>query len=235
VCPDIVGRGDSDWLLDANLYTYPQYLADMTALLARLDVEAVDWLGTSMGGLIGMMLAAQPQTPVRRLVLNDIGPFIPQAALERLAGYVGLRTTFATSELAEAYFREVHGSFGPLTNQQWRELTDHSVARSPDGTYALRYDPKIGEALRSQPPADVDLWPVWEQIHCPVLVLRGADSDMLPTATAGEMRERGPGTEVVEVPGVGHAPALVSEAQIQIVSHWLKHGSVDRGRNETDR
>lgn len=221
VCPDVVGRGESDWLAEASAYAYPQYLADMTVLLARLDVEAVDWVGTSMGGLIGMMLAAQAGTPVRRLVVNDVGPFIPKAALERLAGYVGTDPRFADLAEAGAYLRRVHAPFGALSDADWRHLAEISVQAAEGGGFRLRYDPRIGEAFRVGALEDVDLWDVWDRIACPVLVLRGADSDLLLAETAAEMARRGPRARVVEIPGCGHAPALLDEAQTALVRDWL--------------
>lgn len=224
VCPDVVGRGESDWLAEASGYGYPQYLADMTVLLARLDVEAVDWVGTSMGGLIGMMLAAQPGTPIRRLVVNDVGPFIPKAALERIAGYVGADPRFADLAEAEAYLRRVHAPFGALAEAEWRRLAETSV-EAHEGGIRLRYDPKIGEALRQGALEDVDLWDVWDRIACPALVLRGADSDLLSAETAAEMTRRGPRTRLVEIPGCGHAPALLDDSQITLVADWLARES----------
>ncbi|MDH3596146.1 MAG: alpha/beta hydrolase [Rhodospirillales bacterium] len=219
-CPDVVGRGRSDRLSDPAGYGYPQYLADMNALIARLDVPWLDWIGTSMGGLIGMMMAAQPNTPLRRLVVNDVGPFIPVAALRRIGDYVGRDPRFAGLDAAEAYFREVHAPFGALTDPQWRRLTEHSVV--PDGAgYRLAYDPAIAAPFQDEELKDVDLWPVWEAIEIPVLVLRGADSDLLLSETAAEMAARAPRAEVVEIPGCGHAPALMDERQIALVRDWL--------------
>jgi pimeloyl-ACP methyl ester carboxylesterase len=223
VCPDVVGRGRSDWLTQAEGYGYPQYLADMAALIARLDVLEVDWVGTSMGGLIGMMLAAQPNTPIRRLVLNDVGPFLPKAALERIAGYVGQDPRFETLEALEAYLRRVHAPFGPLPDAAWRHLAEHGHRRLPDGGFGLAYDPAIGAAFR-QGVQDVDLWSVWDAVRCPVLVLRGAESDLLSAETAAEMERRGPRARVVTFPGIGHAPALVAEDQIAVVRGWLLGG-----------
>lgn len=220
VCPDVAGRGASDWLSAPADYGFPQYLADMTALIARLDVAWVDWIGTSMGGLIGMMLAARPETPLRRLVINDVGPFIPKAALERIGTTLGTDPVFADMNAAEAHLRTIHAPFGALTDAQWRHLTEHSL-RPVEGGFKLRYDPMIGEAVREEPPGDVDLWPVWDAIGCPTLVLRGARSDLLLAETAEEMRGRGPGADVVAIPGCGHAPALMDERQIGIVSNWL--------------
>ncbi len=226
VCPDVVGRGASDWLADPAGYGLPQYLADMTVLLARLEVEAVDWVGTSMGGLIGMMLAAQPGNPLRRLVLNDVGPFLPKAALQHIAGYVGQDPRFADLAAAEAYVREVHNGFGALTDRQWRHLAETNVVAvegvaEGEGALRLRYDPGIGASFRARPVEDVDLWAVWDRITAPCLVLRGADSGLLPPETAAEMSRRGPCAEIAEIAGCGHAPALMDAGQIALVRDWL--------------
>lgn len=220
VCPDVVGRGKSDWLAQSASYTYPQYLADMTALIARLGVSEVDWIGTSMGGLIGMMLAAQPNTPLRRLVLNDVGPFIPRAAVERIGSYVGRDPRFATLHEVETYLRQVLAPFGPLSDADWSHLAEHGHRRYPDGTLGLAYDPAIGDPFR-QPASDVVLWPLWDAIKIPVLLLRGAQSDLLLPETAREMTVRGPRTRLVEFPGIGHAPALMAADQIATVVDWL--------------
>ncbi len=221
VCPDVAGRGASEWLRDPTDYHYATYCNDMAALLAHLCVEQVDWVGTSMGGIIGMLLAAQPGSPIRKLVLNDVGPFIPQAALERIATYVGADPRFASLAEAEDYLRKVHAGFGPLADEHWGHLARHSVGSSKDGRYALLYDPGIVHPLRSRPIADVQFWEVWDRIRCPVLVLRGASSDLLLPQTVAEMRTRGPRIEVAELPEVGHAPALMAPDQIEIVRDWL--------------
>ena len=221
-CPDVAGRGASDWLEDPAGYAYPQYLADMTVLIARLEAEEIDWVGTSMGGLIGMMLAAQPGTPIRRLVLNDVGPFIPKAALERIAAYAGRDPRFADAAAAEAYLRRVHAGFGALGAADWRRLTETSVVPAPAGRgLRLRYDPAIGAAFRDRPLEDLDLWAVWDRVSCPVLVLRGARSDLLTPETAAGMADRGPRADVVEIAGCGHAPALMDQSQIALVRDWL--------------
>ena len=219
VCPDVVGRGASGRLADPAGYGYPQYLADMNALLARLDVEQVDWVGTSMGGLIGMMLAAQPGAPIRRLVINDVGPFIPLAALERIGGYVGRAPVFADLDAAEAYLRDVYATMGALGDLQWRHLTLSSV-EAVKGGYRLAYDPAIAEAFK-QVTADVDLWPLWDAITAPTLVLRGANSDLLLAETAAEMAARGPKAKVIEIPGCGHTPSLMDVEQIALVRDWV--------------
>ena len=201
-------------------YGYPQYMADMTALIAKLGVASVDWVGTSRGGIIGMMLAAQPNSPIRRLVLNDVGPFIPKAALERIAGYVGLDPTFDSVGDLEAYLRKVHETFGPLSDSDWRHLALQGYRRLDDGRFGLAYDPGIAQAFRTKI-EDVEFWPVWDAIACPVLILRGARSDLLPARTAAEMTRRGPKGMLVEIAEAGHAPALMTPEQIGIVRDWL--------------
>lgn len=219
-CPDVVGRGKSDWLVDRAGYGYPQYCADINALIARLDVDEVDWLGTSMGGLIGMMMAAMSETPIRRLVMNDIGPFIPKRGLARLATYVGKDPRFASLDEAIAYMRQVAAGFGKLDDAGWRHLTIHSVEQEPDGRWRLRYDPAIGAPFQVEL-ADVDLWSVWDRVSCPTLVLRGTETDLLLPETAEEMARRGPKAKIVEVPGCGHAPSLMAPDQIAIVRDFL--------------
>jgi len=222
VCPDVVGRGRSDWLADHAGYGYPQYLADAAALVARLDVEAVDWVGTSMGGLMGMMLAARPGSPVRRLVINDIGPFIPKAFLGRIREYVGIDPQFADLDALEGYLRQIHGGFGPLSDEQWRHLAEHSARPLAGGGFGLAYDPAIAKAAFSPDgPSDVAMWDIWEQVTCPVLVLRGAESDLLLPETVARMKDSGPGCEAVDIAGCGHAPSLTPADQIAIVRDWL--------------
>lgn len=222
VCPDVAGRGKSDWLPDYRTYGYPQYMADMTALIARLDVDAVDWVGTSMGGLVGMMLAAQPNTPIRRLVINDIGPFIPKVFLLRLRDYVGKDPRFPDRNALEAYLRQVHAPFGPLDGGQWRHLAEHGARPLAEGGFGLAYDPAIATAaFTGDEPEDVEMWDIWDRVACPVLVLRGARSDLLLPETVERMGRRGPGCDVEEIEGCGHAPALMDQSQISIVGKWL--------------
>jgi len=184
-----------------------------------------------MGGLIGMLLAAKPGSPIRRLVLNDVGAFIPWSALFRLKGYVGGDRSFSSIAEVEAYLREACAQFGPLADEHWRHLAEHSVQGGSGDDYRLRYDPGIGETLRGHADpefplgpnifAGIDLWSIWSEIRCPVLVLRGAESDVLRAATVTEMREVKPDLEVVEFAGVGHAPALMSGEQIEAVRRFL--------------
>ena len=220
-CPDVAGRGKSDWLTHKADYGYPQYLNDMNALIAHSGARTVDWVGTSMGGLIGMLLAAQPNSPIRRLVMNDVGPFVPKVALERIGEYLGKAPGFATLTEMDSYIRAIAASFGPLTDEQWRHLTVHSAVQAEDGSYRFAYDPGIAEPFQAAGLEDVDLWPVWEQVRCPVLALRGEESDVLGHEDAMAMGQRGPKAQVVEFQGVGHAPALMDEGQIRVVRDWL--------------
>ena len=217
---DVAGRGRSSWLADKRAYTVPTYAAQLARLLELLGLEAVDWVGTSMGGLIGMALAAAPNSRIRRLVLNDVGPFVPKAALETIRGYVGRDPLFASLEEAEAYLRRIHASFGRLSDAQWRHLAEHSVRATPEGL-RLHYDPGIRIPYEGQPAADIELWPLWEAIAAPTLVLRGALSTLLLEETARAMLRRGPECEILTLPGCGHAPALLDPTQIEPVAAWL--------------
>ena len=242
VCPDVAGRGRSDWLANKDEYVYPQYLADMNALIARVSAppaatgwlgklacllrrrhgsRQIYWVGTSMGGMLGMLLAAMPGSPIRKLVVNDVGPFIPKASLERIGAYIGKDPRFKTYEELEAYVRVISAPFGPLTDAQWRHLTMHGAKQHDDGSWGMCYDPGIGTPFRKTAPADVDLWKYWDAIRCPTLILRGAESDLLLKTTATEMKNRGPQPRLVEFAGVGHAPMLMAEDQIRVVRDFL--------------
>ncbi|WP_018263965.1 alpha/beta hydrolase [Methylobacterium sp. WSM2598] len=222
VCPDLVGRGRSGRLRDPEDYALPQYAVDMTVLLAHVGAPEVYWVGTSLGGLIGMILAGMPESPISRLVINDIGPFLPWAALRRLGDTIRDATRlFDTIDRAEAYFRGVLAPFGALTDAQWRHLTEHSLLPRSGGGYELHYDPGIGHAFRPGRVYNVSLWNYWDAMRCPALVLRGETSDLLLARTATEMVQRRPGTECVEIPGCGHAPALLDPDQIRLVVEWL--------------
>ncbi len=222
LCPDMPGRGESDWLRDANDYVFPTYLTALTALLAHADVEEVAWLGTSMGGLLGMVMAAQPDTPVTRLVLNDVGPVIEPAALARIAGYVGLDPVFDSFAALEAHIREVSAPFGALSDAQWADLARSTARQTADERWRLKYDPGIAVPFKSANVAAPNLWAIWDAISCPTLVLRGAESDLLSADTAAEMRGRGPRPRLVEFPGVGHAPTLLDPDQIAPVAAFLE-------------
>jgi pimeloyl-ACP methyl ester carboxylesterase len=219
VCPDMPGRGGSDWLSDPMLYAVPTYVAACSHLLAALGAGAVDWVGTSMGGLVGMSIAALPGQPIRRMVLNDIGPFVPAAALARIKAYVGSDPAFPGIEALEAHLRRVHEAFGPMTAEDWRHLAQHSARNDETGTIRLHYDPGIARPM-PEPAQDLDLWALWDRIAIPVLVLRGALSDILPPETAARMAARR-GVTLHTVPGVGHVPALVDDDQIGRVAAFL--------------
>ncbi len=220
VCPDLPGRGRSEWLKNSAEYVFPTYLADCAALIARLDVETVDWLGTSMGGLIGMMLAAQPNTPIRRLVVNDAGPFVSKEALAWLGSYVGADPTFETVEAMEQAVRQTSAGFGALSDPQWRRMTGYLARSKPGGGYGFAYDSRIGDPYK-QALADVDLWPFWDRISCPTLVLRGTESIVLTGEVAQAMTTRGPRARIVVFAGVGLAPGLLSDDQIGVVRDFL--------------
>jgi len=222
ICPDMPGRGFSDWLKNPDEYAIPTYVNDVVTLTARLDVEEIDWVGTSMGGLIGMALAAQPGAPVRRMVLNEAGPRIKAESLERISTYVGLAPRFASLEDAERYVRTVSAPFGPHSDAEWRFLTEHVVRQQPDGAYCMHYDPRLAAPFAAgRPHKDVEMWGLWDAIACPTLVIRGALSDLLARETVAEMTRRGPRAHAVEVAGVGHAPTLMKPDQIAIVRDFL--------------
>jgi pimeloyl-ACP methyl ester carboxylesterase len=225
VCPDVVGRGHSDWLRDPAFYAIPQYASDMVALIARLDVETVDWVGTSMGGLIGIALAGQVGSPIRQLVLNDVGPRLGPLAIARIGSYVGQPVSFATMEEAIDYQSVTAAPFGLKTREDWRELiapTLHQV----DGRYVFRYDPKIAVPFKSVTPqaaaaGEAATWALYDRINARTLLVRGAQSDLLTPETAAEMTARGPRPHVAEVPDVGHAPTFMPANEIQLVRDFL--------------
>ncbi len=228
VCPDIVGRGKSGWLLDKQQYGLAQYAADITTLLARVTASAdnesareILWVGTSMGGMIGMVLSCLPQTPIRKLVLNDVGTLIPKESLERIGKYVGKAPAFKTIEETIAYVRFVSAPFGPLTDAQWEHLTRHNAKQNAEGLWTMNYDPGIAAPFQKEPHVDIEMWPYYDRITCPTLLLRGADSDLLLKDTALAMTQRGPKARLVEFAGVGHAPMLMASDQIQAVKEFL--------------
>lgn len=222
ICPDVVGRGQSGRLRDPAGYGIPQYVADMVTLIARLNVDSVHWVGTSMGGLIGMALAAQECTPLRKLVLNDVGPLITVESLQRIATYVGTDPQWASFDEALAYVKLISAPFGQLSEAQWHHLTETSIVQRADGRWAFRYDPRIAEPFKAAfVDQDIDLWPIYAGITCPTLVVRGAESDLLTRDTWQQMGACGPQAQLAEIPGVGHAPMFQSDEQIAIVRDFL--------------
>lgn len=225
VCPDVVGRGQSDWLADPMGYSIPTYVADMVTLLARLDTAQVDWVGTSMGGLIGLGLAALPDLPVRKLVLNDVGPTIQPEALQRIGTYLGLPVHWATPDEAADALWAISQGFGPHTREQWLALTRPQLKPHGEG-YKPHYDPGIAIPFRLITPelaraGEAALWHSWDALRIPVLLLRGAQSDLLSEGTAQAMTQRGPRARLVEFAGVGHAPMLVQPDQVDAVRSFL--------------
>jgi pimeloyl-ACP methyl ester carboxylesterase len=219
IAVDVAGRGDSGRLADQSQYAYPVYTQQLLALLDQLGIDQVDWIGTSMGGLIGMMAAATVPARIRRFVINDIGPFIPKAALARIAAYMAVPHAWPTIEAAEAHYRANYAPFGPLTDAQWRHLTETSVRRG-EGGLVPAYDPAMTEAFKSVEPADIMLWPLWAEIRQPILVLRGADSDLLLRPTALGMVARGD-VALREFAGIGHAPSLLARDQLDAIAGFL--------------
>jgi pimeloyl-ACP methyl ester carboxylesterase len=219
ICPDLPGRGHSEWLPEGALYQPPSYVAALSHLLAWIN-KPVAWIGTSLGGICGMMIAAGTNTPITRLVLNDIGSFIPAAALARIRDYVGNGpTTFPDIKALEAHLRRIHAPFGALSDAQWAHLARHSARAVLGGEFALHYDPAIIEPIRSATPQDADLSMVWSAIKVPVLAIRGAESDLLLPSTLETMARSGARTLVVE--GAGHAPALMDAPTIAAIAAFL--------------
>ena len=219
VSVDVVGRGRSDWLRDPADYNYPVYCSDLTTLIARLGVETVDWLGTSMGGIIGMIMASLPNSPVRKLVLNDVGCVIPKAALERIGQYVGKSATYDDFAKLEAAVRGV-SPFGKLTDEQWHHIAVHVAKQDEQGRWTFRYDPGIAKNFHAAPLAEVNLRPIWNAIHGPTLVIRGDSSDLLTAPIMDEMKKR-PHTETLVVPDCGHAPMLMDDHQAGAIRRFL--------------
>ena len=225
VCPDVVGRGRSDWLADPAGYQIPAYVADMVTLLARINAQELHWVGTSMGGLIGLGLAALPKSPVAKLVLNDVGPAIEAAALQRIGTYLGQPLRWGSVEEAADYLWSISASFGPHSREQWLALTRPMLRPDGDG-FKLHYDPAIAVPFRAITPesaraGEAMLWASYDALRCPTLLLRGADSDLLSRETAQAMTQRGPKARLVEFEGVGHAPTLIAEQQIAAVREFL--------------
>jgi pimeloyl-ACP methyl ester carboxylesterase len=228
VCPDVVGRGRSDWLADPMGYAIPSYVADMVTLLARLDAESVDWVGTSMGGLIGLGVAALKGSPLRRLVLNDVGPQIEPKSLQRIGGYLGQPAHWASLDEAADALLTLSQGFGPHSREQWLELTRPQIVHdtAAGSGFKPHYDPAIAVPFRAFTPelakmGEAMLWQAWDSLRLPTLLLRGADSDLLSPATAQAMTQRGPKALLHEFAGVGHAPMLVQPDQRAVIREFL--------------
>jgi pimeloyl-ACP methyl ester carboxylesterase len=225
ICPDVVGRGHSDWLADPQGYQIPNYVADMVTLLARLNAQTLHWVGTSMGGLIGLGLASLKGSPIERLVLNDVGPSIRPEALQRIGTYLGAPLRFASLDQAADMMWSISTSFGPHTREQWLELTRPMIVKDGD-TYRPHYDPAIAVPFRAVTPeiakaGEAALWMAYDALRCPTLLIRGAESDLLSHETAQAMTARGPKAKLVELAGVGHAPTLIAPDQVALVREFL--------------
>lgn len=238
ICPDVVGRGHSDWLANPMEYGLPRYANDMLALVAQLHAASplttLDWVGTSMGGLIGMMLAGQEKqalpVPIRRLVLNDVGPSIQWQALQRIGEYLGQPLVFTSLQQAADTLRLISAGFGPHTDQQWLDLTAPMLKPRLEGGLELHYDPRIATPFRAMTPemaqaGEAWMWAVYDRIQAQTLLIRGAQSDLLTAETAQAMAERGPRARCVTLPGIGHAPTLVAADQVALVKEFLLSAS----------
>jgi len=231
ICPDVVGRGRSGRLRNPQYYVIPQYVSDMVTLLARLDAETVDWFGTSMGGLIGLGLASLPENPIRRLVLNDIGPSINATALARIGDYIGQDVRFATFDEAQQFIRTISATFGPHTDEQWHKLAADVLRQDQDGKWGRHYDLRLAEPFKTMTPeaasmGEAALWAAYDAITCPTLLVRGELSDLLLPEVAQAMTERGPKAQLVEIAGVGHAPTFMHAEQIKLAEDFLLGAAV---------
>jgi pimeloyl-ACP methyl ester carboxylesterase len=231
VCPDMAGRGRSAWLPNSLAYNFPQFLSDIRALIAELGGSGVEWVGTSMGGLLGLLLAAQPSSPIVRLVLNDVGAFVPADALARIGRNLRAPERFESMAALAAHVRHTHREWGPMTDEHWSHLARHAARRLPDG-YALHYDPRIASFMQPPPFAPgLSLWSAWHRVHCPVLLIRGRTSRILPAEVAETMLQVKPHAAYAEIADAGHAPSLMAPEQIAIVEEFLARGAAGRVRH----
>jgi pimeloyl-ACP methyl ester carboxylesterase len=222
VCPDLLGRGESDYLENSLLYNFTQYMSDMVTLIARLGVQEVHWLGTSLGGIIGMMLAAQPHSPIKSLILNDVGMIIPNMALRRLETYARNDNVFLSFHEAKTYFQTVLAPFGIKDPEHWDHITQFGIRRDENGDFRLTYDPVIGQNLVNESAPSLHLEAYWQAIRCPILVIRGEESDFLLPQIVTKMLYSQPEAKIITIPNCGHAPSLMTADQIQVVRDWLK-------------
>lgn len=227
ICPDLPGRGKSSWLTDTADYNYGTYTSCLLKLLDSMDIRQVDWVGTSLGGILGMRVAAERPQMIRKLVLNDVGAVISIAGFKRINSYVGMSMNFSGREAAEKHLREIYADFGITDDRHWQHLLEHSFSEMSNGEYQLSYDPGILAPLRDknnklQPQENIELWEWWDEIQCPTLIIRGEHSDILLAETAQEMLKRNARAELETIRGIGHAPTLMPAEQVGIVSGWLQ-------------
>lgn len=242
-CPDVVGRGDSSWLKDSNHYNFDRYVMDLNVLISRTGASQVDWIGTSMGGIIGIMMASLPNSPIRKLILNDVGPQVPLHSLWQMAKYIGKDPKFTSKEQAKKHYKTIYAEFGNLSDEQWDQFTDNSVSEKSPGVFTSKYDPNIHEfkfkwqdvkELFYNPHKalegiffDVDLWALWRKVKCPVFVIRGAHSKLLLPEHIKKMQKMHSRVEVFEVQDAGHAPALLEPEHHEKIQAWLGSDSDD--------
>lgn len=226
ICPDVVGRGRSSWLANPQFYQLPQYVSDMVTLIARLDVPQVDWFGTSMGALIGMGLAGLKESPVRRMLMNDVGPTLNFKALARIGEYMGSEVHFDSFEQGRDYIRTIAAPFGPHNDEEWNKLARDVLREAADSKWKRHYDPALSLAFKtmtaeSAAQGEAALWAAYDAIRCPVLLVRGSESDLLSRETAAQMTQRGPRAELTELAGIGHAPTFMHDDQIALARRFL--------------
>jgi pimeloyl-ACP methyl ester carboxylesterase len=221
IAPDIVGRGQSDWLPDPPPYTLEQYINDMGTLLKELHINQVDWLGTSLGGLIGMAMAAAPHSPIKRLILNDIGPVIKKEAIAFLATNLEQTPHFGSLNELQGFLKRAYSAMGDLDQDFWEHMATYDHRITPEGRITRNFDPKITQSVGSLSTSDLALWDLWEKINCPILILHGELSMILTPPVCQEMLARNPQASLVTLPGVGHTPSLMTQAQMKVVSDWL--------------
>lgn len=234
ICPDMAGRGRSAWLPSSLAYHFPQFLSDLRALLEVTEAKSVEWIGTSMGGLLGMLLAAEASTRIGRLVLNDVGAFVPADALAAIGRNLRAPERFESMAALTAHLRHTHRDWGPITDEQWAQLARHHARRLQDG-YALHYDPRIA-AIASPPPftPGLSLWSTWYRVRCPVLLVRGETSEIFPRSVLDAMLDVKPGTEWVEIARTGHAPSLMAQEQIETVGRFLARSAARESARAPD-
>lgn len=218
---DLPGRGDSDWLNNKMAYDYNQYTVDALMVIARSGAQSVDWLGTSMGGLLGMALSSLPGSPINKLILNDIGPFVPKTALSRIAEYVAHPPSFNTLSELLVYMQSAYAGFGELTSGQWKHMLQYGHRVLENGQVTLNYDPDISKVFSSKALEDIDLWPLWKSIRQPTLVIHGETSDILELNTAEQMIQIKCNAKLISIPNTAHSPALMNTTDIALIESWL--------------
>lgn len=229
IAVDMPGRGQSDPLRDPAYYTYYQYANDLISLISRLDVTECYWVGTSMGGLLGMILASLPGSPIRKLILNDIGPFVSHDVIQRIRRYAGVEVKTPTRAELEAIAHEIYAPFGPISQENWRKVMDHNIRELEDGTFTFAYDCRVTQqfdtelstAQNTDPKGNLTFWPYWDALTCDVMVIHGAQSDLLTRSILDKMASRGPQFHYHCVKEAGHAPWLLDPSLLDEIHRWL--------------